>query len=144
MSTGNGHFNLLARVLHWSMALMIIAMLFIGVTMVASLHLRPVLIDLHRPLGNAIGVLVQLRLYIGRKAGNVFVDGAGHSRMRRRLLDGQSGGGFRTAATQYARCPHERKRSSMPACWHHGVPPFAAITTRTPSRHPGAFTHAGP
>ncbi|TGV63298.1 cytochrome b, partial [Mesorhizobium sp. M2D.F.Ca.ET.160.01.1.1] len=43
MSTGNGHFNLLARVLHWSMALMIIAMLFIGVTMVASLHLRPML-----------------------------------------------------------------------------------------------------
>ncbi|MFH7572176.1 cytochrome b, partial [Pseudomonas syringae pv. tagetis] len=28
MSTGNGQFNLLARVLHWSMALMIIAMLF--------------------------------------------------------------------------------------------------------------------
>jgi hypothetical protein len=35
MNTGNGHFNLLARVLHWSMALMIIAMLFVGVTMVA-------------------------------------------------------------------------------------------------------------
>ena len=63
MSTGNGHFNLLARVLHWSMALMIIAMLFIGVTMVASLHLRPMLIDLHRPLGIAILVLVLLRLY---------------------------------------------------------------------------------
>ena len=63
MSTGNGHFNLLARVLHWSMALMIIAMLFIGVTMVASLHLRPMLIDLHRPLGIALGVLVLLRLY---------------------------------------------------------------------------------
>ena len=63
MSTGNGHFNLLARVLHWSMALMIIAMLFIGVTMVASLHLRPVLIDLHRPLGIAILLLVLLRLY---------------------------------------------------------------------------------
>ena len=63
MSTGNGHFNLLARVLHWSMAVMIVAMLFIGVTMVASLHLRPMLIDLHRPLGITIGVLVLLRLY---------------------------------------------------------------------------------
>lgn len=63
MSTGNGHFNLLARVLHWSMALMIVAMLFIGVSMVASLHLRPLLIDLHRPLGIAIGVLALLRLY---------------------------------------------------------------------------------
>lgn len=63
MSTGNGHFNLLARVLHWSMAVMIVAMLFIGVTMVTSLHLRPLLIDLHRPLGIAIGVLALLRLY---------------------------------------------------------------------------------
>ncbi|MGX9721344.1 cytochrome b [Stenotrophomonas acidaminiphila] len=63
MNTGNGHFNLLARVLHWSMAVMILAMLFIGVTMVASLHLRPLLIDLHRPLGVAIGVLALLRLY---------------------------------------------------------------------------------
>jgi len=63
MNIGNGHFNLLARVLHWSMAVMILAMLFIGVTMVASLHLRPLLIDLHRPLGVAIGVLALLRLY---------------------------------------------------------------------------------
>ena len=63
MNTGNGHFNLLARVLHWTMAVMIVAMLFIGVTMVASLHLRPMLIDLHRPLGVAIFVLVLLRLY---------------------------------------------------------------------------------
>ncbi|WMJ71361.1 cytochrome b [Stenotrophomonas sp. 24(2023)] len=59
----HGHFNLLARVLHWTMAVMILAMLFIGVTMVASLHLRPLLIDLHRPLGAAIFVLVLLRLY---------------------------------------------------------------------------------
>ena len=59
----NGHFNLPARVLHWSMAAMIIAMLFIGVTMVASLHWRPMLINLHRPLGITIGVLVLLRLY---------------------------------------------------------------------------------
>jgi len=58
-----GHFNLLARVLHWTMALMILAMLFIGVTMVASLHLRPMLVDVHRPLGIAIGLLVLLRLY---------------------------------------------------------------------------------
>ncbi len=63
MSIRHDHFNLLARVLHWSMAAMILAMLFIGVTMVASLHLRPVLIDLHRPLGIAILLLVLLRLY---------------------------------------------------------------------------------
>lgn len=61
MSTDT-HFNLLARVLHWTMAAMILAMLFIGVGMVASVSLRPVLIDLHRPLGIAIGLLALVRL----------------------------------------------------------------------------------
>lgn len=56
------HFNLVARVLHWSMALAILAMLFVGVGMVASLSLRPVLVDLHRPLGIAILLLVIVRL----------------------------------------------------------------------------------
>lgn len=56
------HFNWLARTLHWSMALMILAMLFIGVTMVSSLSLRPTLIDIHRPLGIAILLLVVVRL----------------------------------------------------------------------------------
>ena len=50
MSAQPNHFAPLARLLHWLMALMIIAMLFIGVTMVASLHLRPMLIDLHLSL----------------------------------------------------------------------------------------------
>ena len=58
----SSHFNLLARALHWSMAVLILAMLFIGVTMVTSLTLRPVLIDLHRPLGIAILLLALLRL----------------------------------------------------------------------------------
>jgi cytochrome b561 len=56
------HFNLTARVLHWSTALMILAMLFIGIGMVASLSLRPTLISLHRPLGIAILLLVIVRL----------------------------------------------------------------------------------
>ena len=63
MNSHTGHFNLLARVLHWSMALLILAMLFIGVTMVASVHMRPGLINLHRPLGILILVLALLRLY---------------------------------------------------------------------------------
>ena len=46
------HFNLTARLLHWVMAIAILAMLFIGVTMMSSLALRPVLIDLHQPLGS--------------------------------------------------------------------------------------------
>jgi cytochrome b561 len=55
-------FNLLARVLHWLMALAILAMLFIGVGMTTSLTWRPWLIDLHRPLGVAILLLAVLRL----------------------------------------------------------------------------------
>lgn len=56
------HFNATARWLHWLMAVMILAMLFIGVGMVTSVSARPWLIDLHRPLGIAILVLVILRL----------------------------------------------------------------------------------
>lgn len=57
-----GHFNRTARVLHWSMALAIFVMLFIGIGMVASLNLRPALVSLHRPLGIAILLLVIVRL----------------------------------------------------------------------------------
>ncbi|WP_321940198.1 cytochrome b [Burkholderia cepacia] len=56
------HFNALARGLHWLMALMILAMLFIGAGMMTSLHHRIWLIDLHRPLGIAILVLALLRI----------------------------------------------------------------------------------
>lgn len=56
------HFNLIARILHWLMALAILAMLFIGVGMTTSLTWRPWLIDLHRPLGIAILLLAILRL----------------------------------------------------------------------------------
>src|SRR5512139_33885 len=58
----NLHFNGPARLLHWLMSTMIFAMLFIGAGMVASLSQRPWLIDLHRPLGIAILLLVVLRL----------------------------------------------------------------------------------
>ncbi|KAF1725193.1 cytochrome b [Pseudoxanthomonas japonensis] len=58
----HGHFDGLARLLHWCMALLIVVMLFIGVGMVSSLSLRPALIDLHRPLGIAILLLALLRL----------------------------------------------------------------------------------
>ncbi|MFB9125744.1 cytochrome b [Paraburkholderia dipogonis] len=56
------HFNLLARALHWLMAALIVAMLFIGVIMTASLSHRASLLNLHRPLGIAIGVLALIRL----------------------------------------------------------------------------------
>lgn len=56
------HFNLTARLLHWAMAIAIMAMLFIGVAMMSSLALRPVLIDVHQPLGIAILCLALVRL----------------------------------------------------------------------------------
>lgn len=58
----NRHFNLLARVLHWSMALAITIMLFVGAAMVVSLRYREQLLDLHRPLGLAILLLAIVRL----------------------------------------------------------------------------------
>ena len=58
----SNYFNVLARVLHWTMAAAILAMLFIGVAMVASLGQREWLIALHRPLGFAILLLALLRL----------------------------------------------------------------------------------
>ena len=62
MSEQRTHFTRTARWLHWSMAAMILAMLFIGVAMVTSLELRPWLIDMHRPLGLLILLLALVRL----------------------------------------------------------------------------------
>lgn len=56
------HFDGFARALHWGMAVLILAMLFVGAGMVASLSLRPMLIDLHRPLGIALLALAVIRL----------------------------------------------------------------------------------
>jgi cytochrome b561 len=56
------HFNGLARLLHWSMAVAILAMLFVGAGMVVSLRHRDGLLDLHRPLGIAILLLALVRL----------------------------------------------------------------------------------
>lgn len=62
MSRPAQHFNLAARILHWSMAILILTMLFVGIGMVASLSLRPTLVSLHRPIGIAILLLVTVRL----------------------------------------------------------------------------------
>jgi cytochrome b561 len=52
-----------SRLLHWLMALMIIAMLFIGVGMAASVSRRyDLLVSIHRPLGIAILLLCVARI----------------------------------------------------------------------------------
>jgi len=55
-------FNGLARFLHWTMALLLLAMVFIGLGMVASLGNYHRLLALHRPLGIAILLLALVRL----------------------------------------------------------------------------------
>ncbi|TDY22221.1 cytochrome b561 [Paraburkholderia sp. BL6665CI2N2] len=62
MSSTRTHFSPLARLLHWTMAPLIIAMLFIGVGMVATVsRAHDTLIAIHRPLGIALLLLVLLR-----------------------------------------------------------------------------------
>jgi cytochrome b561 len=62
MST-QAHFPAVSRLLHWLMAAMIVAMLFIGVGMAASLSPRyELLVSIHRPLGIAIFVLCVIRI----------------------------------------------------------------------------------
>ena len=52
-----------SRLLHWIMAPMIVAMLFIGVGMAASVSTRyELLVSIHRPLGIAILVLCVIRI----------------------------------------------------------------------------------
>ena len=65
MSAPVSHFAPLARLLHWLMALMIVSMLFIGAGMAASVSERHVwLLNLHKPLGIAILLLVVVRLFV--------------------------------------------------------------------------------
>lgn len=65
MSAPTKHFAPVARLLHWLMALMIIAMLFIGAGMAASVSERHEwLLNLHKPLGIAILLLVVVRLIV--------------------------------------------------------------------------------
>jgi cytochrome b561 len=51
-----------SRILHWLMAAMILAMVFIGAAMVASVDSYRGLIAIHRPLGIAVLVLAAVRL----------------------------------------------------------------------------------
>ena len=61
MSAQRRQFAVFSRVLHWTMAAMVLTMLCIGVTMVASLANYHVLVSIHRPLGIAILILVVVR-----------------------------------------------------------------------------------
>lgn len=63
-------FSGLQRLLHWLMAAMVIAMLFIGIGMVSTVQPRfAVLVAIHRPLGIAILLLALLRLAVRWRRG---------------------------------------------------------------------------
>ena len=61
MSTQPRQFTAFSRLLHWTMAAMVLTMLCVGVAMVASLANYHVLVSIHRPLGIAILILVVVR-----------------------------------------------------------------------------------
>jgi cytochrome b561 len=83
MSTERRQFAPLSRLLHWTMAAMIVTMLCIGVTMVASLANYHVLVSIHRPLGIAILILVVVR-FVNRKLSSLPPFPATMSRAERR------------------------------------------------------------
>ena len=61
----NARFAFPARVLHWLMAVLIIAMLFIGVGMISTAGpAYPLLLAWHRPLGIALVVLAVIRVVV--------------------------------------------------------------------------------
>lgn len=62
MAAPRTQFALFSRILHWLMAAMLIAMLFIGASMVASLGNYHRLVAIHRPLGIMILILAAVRL----------------------------------------------------------------------------------
>jgi cytochrome b561 len=63
MMLHRARFPLVSRVLHWLMAVMVLAMLFLGAGMAATLSERyRLLVAIHRPLGLAVLVLVAIRL----------------------------------------------------------------------------------
>ena len=65
MKSTRTRFHALARLLHWSMAVLIITMLFVGVGMVSTVSsLHNTLLALHRPLGIALLVLVIARVAV--------------------------------------------------------------------------------
>src|ERR1700728_3884264 len=70
MNGDRGRFTPLQRLLHWLMALCILAMLFIGVGMVSTVMPKYLtLVSIHKPLGIAILVLALVRLAVRLRYG---------------------------------------------------------------------------
>jgi cytochrome b561 len=61
-AAAGARFTRFSRLLHWSMAAMVITQLPLGFTMIASLSYYPLLLAIHRPLGLAILAFALIRL----------------------------------------------------------------------------------
>jgi cytochrome b561 len=66
MDTERRQFTASMRFLHWLMAALVLAMLFIGIAMVASISDYHRLVSIHRPLGILILILVVIR-FVNRR-----------------------------------------------------------------------------
>ena len=55
-------FPVFSRILHWTMAVLVLAMLFIGIGMVSSVSAYHQLVAIHKPLGILVLILVAIRL----------------------------------------------------------------------------------
>jgi cytochrome b561 len=70
MIGGRQRFTPIQRLLHWLMAVCVLAMLFIGVGMVSTIMPKYLtLVSIHRPLGIAILVLALIRLLVRLRYG---------------------------------------------------------------------------
>lgn len=70
MNPSHTSFSGLQKLLHWTMAVLILAMLFVGVGMVSTVsRAHDTLVDLHRPLGFALLLLVIVRLAVRLRRG---------------------------------------------------------------------------
>ena len=89
MPTQRRQFAAFSRLLHWTMAAMILTMLGIGVAMVVSLADYHVLVSIHRPLGIAILILVVVR-FVNRQLSQLPPFPATMSRAERLAADRKS------------------------------------------------------
>jgi len=71
MNTPHTQFTPLQKLLHWSMAVLILTMLFVGIAMVATVsHAHQTMIALHRPIGIALLLLVAIRIVVRLRHGS--------------------------------------------------------------------------
>ncbi len=86
MPSERHQFTVLMRLLHWTMAAMVLSMFCIGLTMVASLAYYHTLVSIHRPVGIAILILVILR-FVNRKLSSLPPFPPTMSRVERRMAE---------------------------------------------------------